>query len=195
MNNSNNTTTRAPTPLLDSNLFITILTYVDYVNRIVSMLIFLTYLVLVLKLKYLRHKSLLYVHHSNLTGFIFCVMYIFYFGKTSPSTSDPYLNMIFCVMSEVIWAMLKYLRTYSVLLIALYRLMAVFYVKWFKFINSSYVFLMIPILVVWVFSGVVFLATKYGFSTTYGNLFCIDGLGPTVYHTINYLVVTVFVRG
>lgn len=191
-NRTNGSSTPAP-QVFASNLFVTILTYVDYVNRILSMLIFFTYLVLVIKLPFLRHKSLLYVHHSNLVGFMFCVMYIFYFSHTMPSTSSASLNLIFCIMSEVFWSISKYLRSYSILLIAIYRLMAVFFLDAFKFMNASYILLYIPIFVIWIFSFIVFVATKFPFQTTYGNLYCIDGLGPTVTYTVNYLIVTTIV--
>lgn len=190
-NRSNSTT---PTTAVDTNLFVQVLTYVDYVNRIVSMLIFFTYFVLVLKCRFLQHKSLLYVHHSNLVGFLFCVMYIFYYTQTTPSTSSAYLNNLFCVMSEVWWSLSKYLRSYSILLIAAYRFLAVFYIKAFKFINRSYWILFVPIALVWLFAAVVFVSTKYGFRTTYGSLYCIDGLGSTLNGTINYLICTTIVR-
>lgn len=190
-NQSISNVTNAPSsPALQSDLFVTILTYVDYVNRILSMLIYITYAVFVVKYKFLRHKSLIYVHHSNLVGFLFCVMYIFYFGSSLPATSNSYANLVFCVMSEIIWSLLKYLRSYSILLIALYRLLAVFFIQLFKFFNRSYWLLLMPILLSWIFSGVVFVATKYGFHTTYGSLYCIDGLGRSLDETINYLIVT-----
>lgn len=189
--NQNQTFSSTPAPsTIDSSLFVQILTYVDYVNRVLSMIIFFTYFMLILKLKFMRHKSLIYVHHSNFVGFLFCLMYIFYFTTTAPNLPNQYLNLIFCVMSEVTWSMLKYLRSYSILLIAIYRFAAVFHINQFKKLNSSYCALLLPILVLWLLSLIFFLSTKFGFKTTYGSLFCIDGNAISLSDRINYLIVT-----
>ena len=173
-------------------LFVTVLTYVDYVNRVVSSLMFIIYLVFVILLKELRTLNLLYVHHANFVGFIFVLMYMIYFTSSVPTTKDPVLFDQLCTATETIWGVVKYLRGYSVLLIALYRFMAVFYIEQFKTLNKSYALISAPIAVVWVLSVVLFLSTKFGFQTTYGNLFCIDGFSANLSNVIGYLTVSSF---
>ena len=122
-----------------SDSFIIALKDVDYVVRVVSLLLFVIYFVLVLILRELRTKNLLYVHHANAIGFVFVLMYMVYFNATTPSTSNPSVNVSLCKLTEFIWGILKYLRSYSILLIALYRFVAVKYVNVFKRINKSHI--------------------------------------------------------
>jgi hypothetical protein len=125
---------------------------------------------------------------------MFCVMYIFYFEQTLPSfPNNPRLNNLLCVLSEINWSMLKYLRSYSILLIALYRFLAVFYLTLFKKLNSSLIWLILPLLVLWLFSAIIFVSTKFGFQTTYGSLYCIDGFTTYLPNAIGYLTVTTII--
>ena len=168
----------------------TLLTYLDCLNRILSALIFIAYFSLVLKYRELRTISLLYVHHANFVGFLFILMYLAYFSSTAPSTTNPKLNDLLCQLSEFVWAVLKYLRSYSVLLIAVYRISAVKNSKLFKFLNKSWINMSMPIVFIWITSIGLFLATKLTFRTTHGDLFCIDGYSTHLNSTIAYLTVT-----
>ena len=192
--NLHNLTTTAnltqPTVATGQDMFVTVLTRVDEVNRVLATLSFVVYFFFVLLIKELRTLSLFYVHHANLVGFIFVIMYMIYFKSTSPVTSDPAWFVPLCTITEVIWGLLKYLRSYSVILIAFYRLAAVFYPELFKKINKSYITILVPISFIWMLSGLVFAATKFGFNTTYGALFCIDGYSTNSTNTVAYLIVS-----
>ena len=176
----------APTPL-----FIVIVNYMDQINRVFSALVFLIYFVLIIFIKELRKLNLLYVHHANLTGFAFVIMFLFYFDTiTAPTFSSPYLNDLFCKITEATWIMLKYLRPYSILLIAAYRFIAVFNNSLFKQLNSSTLNMLIPLVGVWVLSALALVGTKFGFNTTYGNLLCLDGFSAKMENIVNYLIVS-----
>ena len=171
-------------------LFVNILTYIDYVNRCVSFLFFLIYFIILIAFKEMRTLNLLYVHHANIVGFFFVLMYMIYFNVTAPTTTDPTLFQIECTITEVIWGVLKYLRAFSVLLIALYRFSAVFCIEFFKFVNKSYVHISVPIILVWILAIVLFASTKFALNTTYGSLFCIDGFSLSTYDTVAYLIIS-----
>ena len=171
-------------------LFTIVLNQVDMVVRISACLIFISYFLMVFFMKDLRKSSLFYVHHANLVGFLFVLMYIFYFNSTQPSFDSPYLNDLFCKMSEISWSMLKYLRTYSILLIAFQRFIAVYKSSLFKRISNSYLYFSMPIVCSWIISIILVVSTKLGFQTTYGTLYCIDGFSKDMDDQVRYLVVT-----
>ena len=184
----NNNSTTVP-----ANLVITILAYVDSANRVATTLAFIFYFALVLLTKKLRSLSLLYVHHANFVGFLFVLMYMIYFATNAPNSNDPNLNDLLCRITETAWGVLKYLRFYSVLLIAIYRLAAVYFIEKFKLINRSRLALIAPIALVWLLSTSFYLAIKFAFGTTYGNLFCIDGFSTNLNDSIGYLIVSTII--
>ena len=192
---TNLTTTAAYRPTtttlsLQQVLFVSILTYVDYVNRIFSFAMFIIYFAAVAMFKEMRTLNLLYVHHANFVGFIFVFMYIIYFSTSAPNSTDPRVNDLLCRITEVVWGVLKYLRSHSLLLIALYRLVAVYFHELFKLVNKSYLNIIIPIAVLWSTAILIFVGTKFGFNTTYGSLYCIDGFSTDPVATVNYLIVS-----
>lgn len=193
MNNLSNNTNKSTALVLQESLFISILSYVDFVNRISSILIFAGYFTLVFFNKKLQNKNLFYVHHSNFVGFLFCLMYIFYFSSNQPNFTDPNLNDLYCKLTEIAWSMLKYLRPFSLLIVALYRFLGVFYNNFFKKINKSKFYIFLPVFVVWMFTIVVFLSTKFGLQTTYGSLYCIDGYSNIFENRLTYLILTSFI--
>jgi hypothetical protein len=182
--NQTNITASDLTPII-----ITVLTYIDDVNRIVSMAVFGVYFILVILISELRKRSLLYLHHANLMGFMFSLMYIFFYINSMPNFT-PYFNKIFCTASEATWSLLKYLRPYSILVIAFYRLIEAYNPKLFKEFNSSLITISMPIALVWITALILFLSTKYGFETTYGSPYCIDGFSTDTSDVVNYLIVT-----
>jgi hypothetical protein len=140
--------------------------------------------------KEMRTLNLLYVHHANAVGFVFVLMYLIYFSTSAPNSTSAYLNDLLCKITEFVWGIIKYLRSYSVLLIALYRLAAVNFIETFKLVNRSYLSITLPIIVCWIVSIALFLATKYGFNTTYGSLYCIDGYSMNMTDVVDYLIVS-----
>jgi hypothetical protein len=172
-------------------LSLRVLSHIDFANRVISMIIFALYFVAIVVTKDLRTKKLLYVHHTNFIGFLLCLMYIFYTNETNPTLfSDPRFNQLLCSVSEFAWSMLKYLRPYSVLLIAIYRFIAVFSNGTFKRINNSAFYLALPIIIAWTVSLGLFLGTKFLFKTTHGYIFCMDGYNKEFRNVLGYLIVS-----
>ncbi len=88
---------------VETPLIITIFTYTDYVIRLSSMIIFCAYFKIVLAYKDLQKLGNLYVHHMNLVGFLFCLMYVFYFNTSLPTFSNPYVNQVLCTLFGACW--------------------------------------------------------------------------------------------
>lgn len=195
-------------------LIVNIIFYIDTVIRFFSALTHIVYFGSIVVISELRSRALLLVHHANLIGFLFNLHYLYYFNYVHPSFADSALNESLCVLSEVSWALLKTLRTYSIALIAVYRLIAVFKVNLFKKINKSLWFQFGSILIIYLICAILFVSAKYGFRTTYGYLYCFDGyssidedsfsyfliqatLGimlPVVFTLIAYLIVTIRIK-
>lgn len=187
-------TTSSPNTTILSNtndnnsLIVTILTYVDSINRITANLVFVIYFLMIVIIKELRTCHLLYTHHTNLVGFLFCLMYLFYFNSSQPNFNDQLLDHILCEISEIVWAMLFYLRSYSVLIIAIHRFTAVFFIDFYKKINNSVIYMILPILSIWFFSLIMVVGTKFGFNTTYGSFYCIYGYSDNLKNVTYYLI-------
>ena len=103
--------------------------------------------------------------------------------------NDPNLNKVLCVISEVAWALLKTLRTYSIGLIAVYRLIAVFKPALFKKINKSLWYLIGSILSIYLICIIIYLVPKYVLNTTYGYLYCFDGFSKNKNDSLYYFFV------
>ena len=190
-NKTNVTTTYSSVlnPIGHDVLAINIIFQFDAVLRFYSFFVHIFYFFLVCKIPELQRISLLYVHHTNVISFLFNLHYIVYYDYLHPNFADQNLNNIICTISEVAWAMLKLLRTYSIAQIALYRLIAVFKVNIYRKMNKSKLSLVFPLIGVYLLCAIIFLATKYGFHTTYGQLYCFDGFSPVVADSIGYFAV------
>ncbi len=165
----------------------------DSVVRISSLIIHLFYFYLIYRIKEWRNIGLWYVHHSNIIGFIFNLHYIVYWDYTFPYFLSPTGVIIWCTISEQVWALTKNARTYSIALIAIYRWIAVFRINDFKRLNKSKLNIMIPIILMYVIVLAILLGTKYGFGTKYGLLFCFDGFSPIRMDSIMNFVVNAIV--
>ena len=171
------------------HLAINIIFQFDAVLMISSSLIHIFYFFLIFKVKEMHKRTHLYLHHSIFIGFLFNFHYLLYYGKVSPNFGSDYLNMVFCKISEEAWSMIKNMKTYSVALVALYRFIGVFKIQWYREINKSKLRILIVLVLLYIWIAVVLLATKYGFNTTYGKLYCMDGYSEIVQNALNYFLV------
>ena len=156
-----------------------ILNYVDIIVRIISFIAHLFYFFMIIKIEKLREISMLFAHHANFIGFLFNLHYCLYLDSIMPSFDNEKLNNILCLISEQAWAFLKISRSYAIVLIAIYRLIATFKLNLHKRINN------IKILLSTIFSMyaiiIIFIAVnRFGFGTTYGNVYCFDGYSPVL---------------
>lgn len=141
--------------------------FIDFTVRGFCLLIHVVYFIIVASCKDLKKLSFIPMHHACLIGFVTALNYCIWIPWDKPNTGNSTLNSILCSLSEVIWALTKYCRCYSILVLALYRLVAVLWVNLFKrIVNSIRVYLLTTILV-WIIPGGVSLPIL----TLYINIF------------------------
>ena len=173
-----------------SILMIDALNCIDLTVRCVSSVIFLAYFLLVAWFKDQRTVNLFYVHHANFVNLIYTLIYLSFFNSTSPNLGSEHLNDIFCHLVEILFGLLKFLRSYSVLLIALYRLSAVYAIDFYRQLNNSCFKIILPVVIVWLLSLMLAISTKYASNTTYSQSLCLDGFSNEMRDSVTYMVVT-----
>ena len=167
-----------------------ILTIADIIFRVAALGAHIFYFLVVIFIKEMRSISLLYMHQVNFYGLLFILHFVCYIGVTRPSFQDQALNDVLCTMSEILWSSLKYLRSYSVLLLALFRMVAVMKGQMFKkWVNSSKITLFTVIFSVILSIGFTFIF-KFAFRNTSGSFYCYDGYSPVFVDGIKYFVFT-----
>lgn len=201
MPNNINPTLNASTINNVDYVFISLIT-LDQIFRYYGLIIHGIYLTVLIFSSNLRAKTLLYVNHATVVNASYIlVMFGFMFGD-HPTFNDKNLNNILCSISEFVWIFSQYIRSYSLLSIAIYRYLAVFKVAIYKKMNDSNFLLISPLLASWIFSIAMPEITKYALQTTYSYTFCLDGyseifINSILYFVINFLFVvcipTVFV--
>jgi hypothetical protein len=138
----------------------------------------------------LQKKTLLYVNHAVVTSSFYIIIQFGYMFGTTPKFPDASLNAFLCSFSEFFWPFSTYIRSYSILLIAVYRYLAVFKLNVFKKINSSYWYLCAPLLGIWLLAIAFPLLIKFSLQTSPSALFCLDGYSLLYERTILYFVFT-----
>ena len=169
---------------------------IDYVNialsnislvaDVITLALHLVYFLLIILSDELKKRTFLYANHAIVASIFYPILMTIYLFITYPNTADPNLNRIFCTMSEIGWVFSKYIRMYSILLIALYRYLAVFYIKWYKKINDSLVLLISPLVIIWIISFVFPIASKFIFQTGVSPSMCLDGNSQSFGMTLGY---------
>ncbi len=157
----NNTEYSQPNEIISS--LTEFLNVIDTISRVLAFLSHSLYFGFVLFVKQMHMKGLLYLHHVNLLNYVYILMFIFYIANFTPSFSDPKLNELLCTLSEITWGLLKYLQSYSVILLSVYRVIACYKPILFKKINRIYL-LLLPMGFVWLLAVLLFLLSKYIFS-------------------------------
>lgn len=169
-----------------------ILLYIDYVVRWVSLTIHLGYFVAAFTFKALRNIRNLFLHNINFISFLYCAHYCFYIGRFSFSAfASPVVNHVFCTLSEVAWISLKFLRVYSIVLLAAYRYMAVYRGSLFKKLNANLSYMVAIIIALWLASIGIALALKYGLNIPYIEFYCLEGFSPYAANNIAYWTITI----
>lgn len=169
-----------------------ILLYIDYVVRCVSLTIHLGYFIGAFTFKALRNIRNLFLHHINFISFLYCAHYCFYIGRYSFSDlASPVVNHVFCTLSEVAWISLKFLRVYSIVLLAFYRYMAVYKGSLFKKLNANLSYMVAIIIALWLASIGIALVLKYGLNIPYIEFYCLEGFSPYVANNIAYWTITI----
>ena len=165
-----------------------VLITIDQVIRYYGVIIHLIFIIILIFSKKLHSKTLVYLNHATITNSFYCVIIFSYTFGDHPSFLNEKINEILCYTSEIFWIFAIYIRMYSILLIAVYRYLAVFKMSLYRKINRSYTNLIIPIFVVWAISIGFPLISKYSFNTTSSYIFCLDGFSDSLLNTVLYFV-------
>ncbi|CAF0867405.1 unnamed protein product [Brachionus calyciflorus] len=168
--------------------------YIDLIIRLLSLIIHLVYFLIILLNKPLRSITYLYMHHVNLISLVYILHYVAYFtNRTVYLSDDLKIEFIFCTLSELTWSFLYYTRTYSILLLAIYRYLAVFYINIYKNLNSSIYKILIPLGMVWLSATLFILILKFSLQTTHSIFFCSPGFSNDLTIIIvNFCLVNIF---
>lgn len=167
-----------------------ILRYVDVIMRFYALTIYIGYFCIIFKRKEFRLLSFAFVNNVNLTGFLFIFHYVCYSFHSRPNTQNAILNEVLCRISEIIWASFKYLNTYSILLLAYYRYIAVCKFDFYNRITKTKSYIISPILILWCLSILFAITSKYLFNTSAGLVLCYDGYSIDVFKSIYYYIFT-----
>lgn len=160
-------------------------------NSIFCLLVHFAYFLLVFLCHELRVKSYLFVNHAVLSNSL-VLMAALITSFIDPKTTFQSFVPIVCPIFEIYWPFSIYLRSYSIVLIAIHRYIAVFRTNLFHRINSSTLFYLSGILLVWAISlGFPFI-NKFMFNTTYSLFYCTDGFSSSMYNRLFYSIFTIF---
>lgn len=172
-----------------SPLFAALLT-IDHIFRYYGVLISLIFILVFIFSPSMQTRHFLYVNHATIVSIMYpIIMFVFIFGNT-PNTSDPNLNQILCTLSAYLREFANYIRPYSILLIAMYRYIAVFHLTFYQRINRSRLLLCIPILFVWVISLLFPICINRLLNTTSTSMLCINGNSESTLISILFFVVS-----
>ena len=187
----NQTTNSTPTPTPINLSLQNFLNGLDNWIRVLSFLAHVLYFVVVLAHKELRVITLFLMHHTNITGLMFAVNYLAWMNQSVPNISDPILYKIVCSLAESAWVIIKFARSYSILVLSLVRFIAVYRINLYKRIAYSYAWTFAGSIFAWLAGTLVFLIAKFAANTTYAAILCSDGYSPIVLNSaIYYILVT-----
>ena len=114
-----------------------IISYFDQTSQIISLLIHSGYFLIAFFVKCFHGRTHIYLHHVNVISLLYVIHFMFYFGSRSRSIKSSVKPEFLCTLSELSWSILKYLRMFSLTLLAVYRYWAVFKMKFYKKLNSK----------------------------------------------------------
>ncbi|RNA15627.1 hypothetical protein BpHYR1_018239 [Brachionus plicatilis] len=170
-----------------------VINYIDYVVRVIAVLIHFIYIYFMFRVKKFRNISYFYMHFVIIISLLYCLHYAFYIGTGGPSFGSLQLNLLFCYISEQMWSILRYLRALSILLLAMYRLFAVHNINLYKKMNSGLGFIYMTMGASVIFSIILTFVLKYALNTTYSVYFCSPGYSNSVREMIISFVLNVII--
>ena len=184
-------TTLGPTSTSSSSAqVVSIMNYIDITVRVLSLLTHLGYVLITITHKELRFRSLLFMHNANFIGLVSSIMFAAWINTTVPSIADPFWYRFVCSIAEASWVIIKYSRAYSILVLGVFRFIAVFYINLYKKLAQSVWFMAFGCLVPWLLAALVFLIAKFSAHTTYAPILCSDGYTTILRDSILYYLLT-----
>jgi hypothetical protein len=167
------------------------LLYIDYTVRCISLVIHIAYFISIFLLKSFRNVQSLLLHHVIFISLLNCAHYCVYIGRWSPSFGDLIPDEVFCTISEIAWISLKFLRIYSIFMLAVYRLLAVYKAFFFRKLNKKLWFMVSIIIGMWLVIVIFSLALKYGLRIPHSKLYCIEGFSEYIASNLVYWTIQI----
>ncbi len=148
--------------------------YIDFLTRISFFIAHFVYFIIVCMIDELKKITYFQMHHINICGLFQSILYVSWLGSVVPSLNNDTWNYIVCQISEFCSSVFKYSRSYSILVLAAYRLIAVYKLNEYKIISKSYKYTVLTGILVWLIPILIFFINKY--STNSGpGYYCADG--------------------
>lgn len=169
----------------------------DHVFRYFGIIVHAFFILVLIVSPEIRTKNMFYVNHATVVSIFFpIVLFVFMFGDT-PNFTDPSLNQALCTVTAYFRDFANFIRPYSILIIAIYRYVAVFHLSFFSRVNKSNLLLITPILITWILSIVFPIIINKSLNTNVSTMLCLNGstadsnLISILYFAINFLVLIV----
>ena len=164
--------------------------FIDNASRVVSLTFHVVYFVIVFSHRKLMTINHFHMHHVNIIGLMVAIHYCCWINSVELNLSDPTANKMLCSLAEMCFGVFRFSRMYAVLVLAVHRVIAVFFVNSYKTVCESKRYTALSAVLVWVAGALVFIAGKYGGNTVPGSILCIDGSSPYLINSIIYYIVT-----
>lgn len=153
----------------------------DHVFRYLSLIVHLIFIIVLIITSETRTRNLLYVNHATvISTFYPLIQFFFIFGNT-PNFPDPQLNQILCTAAGYFRDLASVIRPYSILIIAIYRYIAVFHLNLFARLNRSNGLLITPIILVWLVSIGIPIVVSKSIGVTVSSFLCINGSSRSIF--------------
>lgn len=162
---------------------------VEQVFRRTGLVVYIMFMIILIFSKQMHTRSYLYINHCAIVSSVFCILQFAYLSGNYPSFENKELNAALCSISEIAWIFSHYIRSYSILLIAIQRYIAVFKMNLFRKLNSSLIYLSCPLIIIWIISIIMPVITKFAFRTSPSSIMCLDGYSLNYNDVIGYVVV------
>jgi len=171
--------------------------YIDYIIRVVALLFHIAYAMVLICSRKFQKRTYIYLHNVNLIGLLYCLLYCFYIGKRAPTFESLEVRRTFCYITEMCWANLRFLRSYSLLLLSVYRMIATFNLNLYRILISKLHLIFSTIAGLFLLSMLYTFTLKYLLKTTHSKIFCMDGYSDDVvilgvYFALTGLIVEFF---
>lgn len=164
----------------------------DNVMRFLSLFVHLVYVGFICVFRDFRTRQMLYLNHVNLVSLIYCLHYACYITTQTPNFNSQALNNILCYISSMVWLVSKFLRMYSLLLLAFYRYTAVFHMQFYRVLSGSWFYMTLGIALIWIYSIAGSFMLKYTYQTRYSIFYCFEGDSNDINIVISFLIVNNF---
>ena len=186
MNNSTNQTSQNMLNNID------FLQGLNIIFRFVFLITNAAYFIVLIFCKRIQKLTYFQTHHVNFLGLVQSVLLASWSFGNYPSFSNQVLNEMLCFMSEILWAILKHVRAYTIMVLAIYRILAVFWPKLYKRISRSLMCSILTGSFSWIVPILSFFIMKYSLGTINGFI-CSDGYSNYLESVLIYFGVTYFI--